>query len=153
MSLTCLDTTLTTCECSQPHELQHARLLPVSRDIDKIESGSWNFWAPSCLTSHAQLFQSLSHVWLFVNPMDCSTPGFPDHHLLLELAQTHVHRVGDALQSSYPLLSPSPPAFNLSQHQDHQWKSLTCYWYQPSNGCRQITRERDIDEQLWLLMG
>ena len=51
------------------------------------------------------------------NPMDCSTPDFPVHHHLLELAQTHVHRVGDAIQPSHPLLSPSPPAFNLSQHQ------------------------------------
>ena len=51
------------------------------------------------------------------DPMDCSTPGFPIHHQLPELAQTHVHRVGDAIQPSYPLLSPSPPAFNLSQHQ------------------------------------
>ena len=51
------------------------------------------------------------------NPMDCSTPGFPVHHQLPELTQTHVHRVGDAIQSSHPLLSPSPPAFNLSQHQ------------------------------------
>ena len=49
--------------------------------------------------------------------MDCSTPGFPVHHQLLELAQTHVHRVCDAIQLSHPLLSPSPPAFNLSQHQ------------------------------------
>jgi len=49
--------------------------------------------------------------------MDCSTPGFPVHHQLLELAQTHVHRVGDAIQISHPLSSPSPPAFNLSQHQ------------------------------------
>ena len=46
--------------------------------------------------------------------MDCSTPGFPIHHQLLELTQTHVHRVGDAIQPSHPLLSPSPPAFNLS---------------------------------------
>ena len=51
------------------------------------------------------------------DPTDCSTPGFPDHHQLLELTQTHVHRVGDAIQPSHPLLSPSPPAFNLSQHQ------------------------------------
>ena len=51
------------------------------------------------------------------DPMDCSTPGFPVHHQLLELTQTHVHRVGDAIQPSHPLLSPSPPAFNLSQHQ------------------------------------
>ena len=45
------------------------------------------------------------------DPMDCSTPGFPVHHQLPELAQTHVHRVGDAIQPSHPLSSPSPPAF------------------------------------------
>ena len=48
--------------------------------------------------------------------MDCSMPGFPVHHQLLELAQIHVHQVGDAIQPFHPLLSPSP-AFNLSQHQ------------------------------------
>jgi len=51
------------------------------------------------------------------NPMDCSTPGFPVLHHLPKLAQTHVHRVADAIQPSRPLSSPSPPAFNLSQHQ------------------------------------
>ena len=51
------------------------------------------------------------------DPMNCSTPGFTVHHQLPELAQTHVHRVSDAIQPSHPLLSPSPPAFNLSQHQ------------------------------------
>ena len=51
------------------------------------------------------------------DPMDCSTPGFPVPRHILELAQTHVHRVGDAIQPSHPRLSPSPPAFNLSQHQ------------------------------------
>ena len=60
--------------------------------------------------------QSLSHVRL-CDPMGCSTPGFPVHHQLRELAQTHVHRVHDAMQPSYPLSSPSPPAFNLSQQQ------------------------------------
>ena len=49
--------------------------------------------------------------------MDCSTPGFPVHHQLLELAQTHVHWAGDALQPSHSLSSPSLPTFNLSQHQ------------------------------------
>ena len=49
--------------------------------------------------------------------MDCSTPGFPVQQQLPELAETHVHRVGDAIQPSHPLSSPSPPAFNLSQHQ------------------------------------
>ena len=51
------------------------------------------------------------------NPMDCSTPGFPIHHQLPELAQTHVPRISDAIQPSHPLLSASPPAFSLSQHQ------------------------------------
>ena len=51
------------------------------------------------------------------NPMDCSTPGLPVHHQLLELAQTHGHQVGDAIQPPHPLSSPSPPAFNLPQHQ------------------------------------
>ena len=51
------------------------------------------------------------------DPMDCSIPGFRVHHQLLELAQTHVHWVQDAIQPSHPLSSPSPPAFNLAQHQ------------------------------------
>ena len=51
------------------------------------------------------------------DPMDCSTPGLPVHHQLPELTQTHVYRVGDAIQPSRPLSSPSPPAFHLSQHQ------------------------------------
>ena len=50
------------------------------------------------------------------NPMDCNTPGLPVHHQLLEFTQTHVHWVGDAIQPSHPLSSPSP-GFNLSQHQ------------------------------------
>ena len=49
--------------------------------------------------------------------MDFSTPGIAVHHQLLEPAQTHVHQVGDAIQSSHPMLSPYPPAFGLSQHQ------------------------------------
>ena len=49
--------------------------------------------------------------------MDCSRPGFSVHHQLPEYAQTHVHQVSDAVQPSFPLSSPSPPALNLSQHQ------------------------------------
>ena len=48
--------------------------------------------------------------------MDCSIPGFPVHHQLPKLAQTHVHQVSDAIQPSHPLSSPSPPEFNPSQH-------------------------------------
>ena len=67
------------------------------------------------------------------DPMNCSTPVPPVHHQLLEFTQTHVHQVGDAIQPSHPRSSPSPPAFNLSQHQglfqgvssSHQWPK---YW-------------------------
>ena len=56
--------------------------------------------------------------------MDCSTPGLPVHHQLLEFTQTHVHWVGDTIQPSHPLSTSSPPAFNLSQHQDlFKWVS------------------------------
>ena len=56
--------------------------------------------------------------------MDCSTPGFPVHHQPPEFTQTHVYRVGDAIQPSHPLSPSSPPAFNLSQHQGlFQWIS------------------------------
>ena len=58
------------------------------------------------------------------NPMDCSTPGFPVHHQLPELAQIHVHQVSDAIQPSHPPSSPSPPTFSLSQHPGFfQWVS------------------------------
>ena len=50
------------------------------------------------------------------DPMDCSTTDFPVHHQLSELTQAHAHRVSDAVQPSYSLLSPSPPAFSLSQN-------------------------------------
>ena len=59
--------------------------------------------------------QSLSRVRLFSTP--CSTPGLLVRHQLPELTQTHVHLVDDAIQPSHPLSPPSPPAFNLSQHQ------------------------------------
>ena len=58
------------------------------------------------------------------DPTDCSTPGFPVLHYQPEFAQTHVHWVDDAIQPSHPLLPPSPPAFNLSQHPSlFQWVS------------------------------
>ena len=59
------------------------------------------------------------------NPMNCSTPGLPVHHQFPEFTQTHVHWVGDAIQPSHPLSSPSPPALNLSQHQGlFKWVSF-----------------------------
>ena len=77
------------------------------------------------LLAHAKLssVQLLNCVWL-CDPMDCSMPGFRVYHQLPELTQTHVHPVGDAIQPSHPLSSPSPPTFNLSQHQDFfKWVS------------------------------
>ena len=65
----------------------------------------------SVQSSHSVMWLTLS------DPMDCSTPGFRVHHQLPELDQTCVHRVGDAIQPSHPLSSPSSPAFILSQHQ------------------------------------
>ena len=67
------------------------------------------------------------------DPMDCSTPGFPVLHYLLEFTQTYVHWVSDAIQPSHPLSPPSPPAFNLSQHQGLFSESVLCirwpqYW-------------------------
>ena len=88
-------------------------------------------------TEFTTSWSSLTHVWpekssssLFssvtqscptlCNHMDCSTPGLPVHHQLLEFTQTNVHWVGDAIQPSHPLSPPSPPTSNLSQHQGLQ---------------------------------
>ena len=54
---------------------------------------------------------------ILCDSMDCSTPGFPVHHQLLKLPEAHVHRISDDIQPPHPLLSPSPAAFNPSQHQ------------------------------------
>ena len=67
------------------------------------------------------------------DPMDCSTPGLPVHHQLPELTQTHVHQVGNAVQPSHPLSSPSLPAFNLSSIRVFSNESALCirwpkYW-------------------------
>ena len=73
-------------------------------------------WACYQFSSVAQLCPTLC------SPMNHSTPGLPVHHQLPEFTQTHVHRVGDAIQPSHPLSSPSPPAHNPSQHQGlFQW--------------------------------
>ena len=69
-----------------------------------------------CLQIH-QFRSSTQSYPILCNPMNCSMPGFPVHHQLLELVQTHAHQVRDAVQPSPPLLSSSPPAFSLSHHQ------------------------------------
>ena len=81
-------------------------------------------WATWGIANCGQ-FSSVTQSYLTLrNPMDCNKQGFPVHHQLPKLAQIHVHWVGDAMQPSHPLSSPSPPAFNLSQHQGlFQWVS------------------------------
>ena len=79
------------------------QLLNSATEVQKQPSVQFSSVAQLCLT--------------LCDPTDCSIPGFPVHHQHLELAQTHVHRVSDAIQPSHPLLFPSPPVFNLSQHQ------------------------------------
>ena len=68
-----------------------------------IQSVQFSLFAQSCPT--------------LCDPVECSTPGFPVHHQLPELTQTHVHWVDDAIHPAHPPLSSSPPAFNLSRHQ------------------------------------
>ena len=101
------------------------------RDLWKLPEGKLGL----VLMGRAMLnsVQSLNRVWLFVTPRDYSTPGLPVHHRCLEFTQTHLHWVGDAIQPSHPLSSPSPPAFNLSQHQVFSNESVLCirwpeYW-------------------------
>ena len=72
------------------------------------------------------------------NPMDYSTPGLPVHHQLPQLARTHIHQVGDAIQPSYPLSSPSPLTFNLSHHQG------LLLWVNPSD---QVTKLFELQLQ------
>ena len=90
-------------------------------------------WLPPTLCSNSPL---LSRRWcscsvtqscqILCNPVDYSTPGFPVLYNLPEFPQTHVYRVGDAIQQSHPLSSPSPPAFSLSQHQGlSRWVSFS----------------------------
>ena len=68
----------------------------------------------SLAVQFSSVAQSCLTLW---DPMDRSTPGLPVHHQLPESTKTHVHWVGDAIQPSHPLSSPSSPALNLSQHQ------------------------------------
>ena len=72
----------------------------------------------------AVVFQVTQSCLALYNPMDFSTPCFPVPHHLLVSAQTHAHQVGDAFQPSHPLLYPSPPAFNLPQHQGFSNESV-----------------------------
>ena len=76
----------------------------------------WN-WAWDTFPASFQFSSVAQSCLTLYDPMDCSRPGFPAHHQLPELTQTHVHWVRDAIQLSHPMLSPSPPGFNHSHDQ------------------------------------
>ena len=99
--------------------LKEASLSSFTLDIHFLVLSWYYFSSLHCMWFRSvQLF---SHVQVFAT---CSTPGFPVHHQILELAQIHVHQVSDAIRPSCPLSSPSPPVLNLSQHQGLlQWDS------------------------------
>ena len=121
-------------DCSLPgssvYGILQARILewvaiPFSRGSSWPRDWTWvsctgrqilHHWATRKPTDVVQ-FSSVQLCLTVCNPMDCNAPGFPVHHQLPEPTQTHVYWVGDAIQLSHPLSSPSPPAFNLSQHQ------------------------------------
>ena len=81
-----------------------------------------NIWLFGQITEVTDCYSVAKSYPILCDPMDCSTPGFPVLHYLLELGQTHVHWLSDAIQPSYPLSPPSPPALDLSQHQGQSYR-------------------------------
>ena len=109
-------------DCSTPGFLVHHQLPELTQTHVHWVGGAMQPANP--LSSPAPVEYSCSVVSDSLWPQDCSMSGFPVHHQFPELTQTHVHWVGDAIQPSHPLSSPSPPVFNLSQPQDlFQWVS------------------------------
>ena len=113
-------------------QIKTPRIPSAKRDVEQLEF-TYCLWEhkmkQSLWKTEHQFLKCLISVQLdtqscptLCDPMDCSTPGFPVHHQLPKPTQIHVHRIGDAIQPSHPLSTPSPPAFNLSQHQGlFQW--------------------------------
>ena len=89
----------------------NGNLLQDSSLEKPMDRGAW--WA----TVSVQFSSVAQSCPTLCDPMNCNTPGLPVHHQLPEFTQTHVHRVGDAIQPSHPLSSPSPPVPNPSQHE------------------------------------
>ena len=88
----------------------------------------------------------------FCDPMNSSTPGLLVHHQLQEFTQTHVHWVSDGIQQSHPLLSPSPPTFNLSQHQVF-WNESALHIRWPNIGVSASTSVLSMNIQDWFPVG
>ena len=110
--------------CSTPglpvhHQLPESTQIHVQRLESSRVRGALLFW----ISRFSSVAQSCP---ILCDPMDCSTPGLPVHHQFQEFTQTHVLWVSDAIQPSHPLLSPSPLAVNLSQHQGlFKWVSCS----------------------------
>ena len=97
---------------------------PSSLIIQEASIFKWHVKATDFIQALVQFSSVTQSCLTLCDPMDCSTPAYPVHHQLPESTQTHVHWVGDDIQPSHPLSSPSPPALNLSQHQGlFQWVS------------------------------
>ena len=112
--------------CSPEGVVSLGRLeLPDPSQLIKTSYNSVCLVYQILISQRTPYFQCLLHQFSSVaqscpalcDPMDCSMPDFPVHHHLPELTQTHVHQVGDTIQPFHPLLTPSPPAFSVSQHQ------------------------------------
>ena len=117
--LPCISPTPRACSDSCPlswwyHPTISSSVVPFSSYLQSFPaSGSF----PMTLLFASVQFSSVTQLCLTLcDPMNHSMPGLPVHHQLPESTQAHVHWVGDAIQPSYPLLSPSPPIINLSQH-------------------------------------
>ena len=103
--------------------LSYQSTLTLQKSVQLSFKCSYQFMAPEASASGQQIwavtqFSSVTQSCpTLCDPMNRSTPGLPVHHQHPEFTQTHVHRVSDAIQPSHPILSPSPPAPNPSQHQ------------------------------------
>ena len=120
----------------------------------RTESCVYSVKLRSCIVSDilSVLLFSLLVMSGLCDPMDCSTPGFPDLHQLPELAQIHVHWVGDAIQPSHPLLSPSP-AFSFSQHQSLPMSQLFTLGGQSSGASASASVVLPLNIQGWFPWG
>ena len=109
--------------CPPPRDLPNPGIEPRSPALQADSLSS----EPPGKSSVIIQFSSVAQLCLTLcDPMNRSTPGLPVHHQLPEFTQTHAHQVGDSIQPSHPLSSPSPPAPNPSQHQGlFQWLSCS----------------------------
>ena len=105
------------CHCGWNMYIKVQKTLRCAKGQGSVSDG---IWFPSQFRSVSQSCPTLC------KPMDCTTSGLPVHHQFPEFTQTHVHWISDAIQASHPLSSPSPPAFNLSQHQALFNKPILC---------------------------